>query len=108
ILYSSVTSYNGTPLDNEGKTVYTYNIVSDPDNAPDEFINSGNYGAINKAWNQGELLEEATYKNASGQFIPVSKARYEYEKYNPGYENAIQIKQYKQFIKMDDCSTDPT
>lgn len=108
IVYSSVVHYDGSLLNNKGKTVYAYNIIEDPDDAPDEFINSGNYGSINKAWNQGELMEETTYRNASGQFIPVTQTRYEYEKYNLRQESAIQIKQYKQFVKLGDCATDPT
>jgi YD repeat-containing protein len=107
ILYSSVTKYEGNATSNIGKTVTNYNVISDPLSPPAEFINSGNYGAINSAWNYGELKDETIYKQTAGQYLPVSKSVYEYTNYNQTTETGIQVRQYKQFVQLAACSTFP-
>lgn len=107
ILYSTVTKYEGTLALNIGKTVSNYNIIFDQTNIPREFINSGNYGSINNAWDQGRLIDETKYSNDGSKYNPVSKLQYEYGTYNLQTNYAILFKQYKKFIKESDCYTDP-
>lgn len=103
VLYSSVTKFEGTPILNTGKTIYFYNILQETTSVPIDFINSGNYGSINNVWNQGEVDSIIRFRFENGQYVPVHKTLYEYGKFNQITENAIQFKQYKQVIKLDDC-----
>lgn len=105
ILYAEVTKYEGNSSVNTGKTVYKYNITPDPVNLPAEFINSGNYGAVNNAWRQGELTSETVYKNNGSQYIPVRSIQNEYANYNMASQNSILFKQHKQFVKLTECGT---
>lgn len=98
ILYSSVTKYEGTATANTGRTVSTYHIVKDQTVVPKEFINSGNYGAINNAWNQGDLTDEVVYKFQNGQYLPVIKMHYDYLPYNESTTTAIKMKQIEQVL----------
>lgn len=95
VLYPSVTKYEGSETLNIGKTVYEYNIVIDRPFIPAEFVNSGNYGTINNAWNQGDLVSQTVYKNENNIYTPVTKDTYEYTWFTKGLETAIQTKQYK-------------
>jgi hypothetical protein len=103
VLYPFVTKYEGNASTNIGKTTYKYNINLTQTAVPNEFVNGGNYGAIDAAWYQGELAEEIAYKNESNQYTPVTKAAYEYTSYNEAQEFAVQLKQYKQAIILGDC-----
>jgi YD repeat-containing protein len=105
ILYSTVTKYEGTPASNIGKTVYNYNIIQNTTDIPDEFITSSNYGSINNAWNQGELINETIFKKEGTQYITTLKKEYEYAKYNETTENALLFRQSKEFIKLANCFT---
>lgn len=107
ILYSNVTKYEGNTANNIGKTIYNYTITADNSNLPSEFINSGNYGSINNAWNPAVLTDETTYKKDGASYTPVTKTSYEYTTYNQTTENAFLLKQHKQFVKLCDCFTDP-
>jgi YD repeat-containing protein len=106
VLYPTVTKYEGTTSANAGKTVSDFAITIDPNNFPPEFVNSGNYGQISNAWHQGELLDETSYKNVTGQYFPVSKSYYQYGMFNYRTDTAILFKQFKQFIKICNCYTD--
>jgi len=108
VLYTSVTKYEGNATSNTGKTIFNYNVISDPITPPAEFINSGNYGAINSAWNNGELTDETSYKYTGTQYLPVSGTQYQYSYYNQVTKFGIMLKQYKQFVNLDGCPTDPT
>lgn len=111
VLYPTVTKYEGSTLANAGKTISTFGITIDPNNFPPEFVNSGNYGIINNAWHQGELVDETSYKNIGGQYFPVSKIYYQYGGFNYRADTAVLFKQFKQFIKTNgptSCNTDPT
>ena len=70
VLYSAVTKYEGDGTNNIGKTVSQYNVITGKTPMPDEFINSGNYGALNTSWHQGELIKETTYSNTGTQYVP--------------------------------------
>lgn len=92
VVYETVTKYDSNSGTN-GKTVSRFDFNPSHDLIPGMFANSGNYGSINNAWHQGELLEETHYKYANSQYSPVSKTKNEYESYNLKEENAIIFKQ---------------
>ena len=107
ILYPLVTKYEGDETNNTGKTVYQYNILPEQVTMPNEFINSGNYGAINTNWHQGELTNITTYSYTGGQYVPVTKITNEYSSYNLTTSYGIQVRQFKQFINAcPGCLTD--
>lgn len=103
VLYPFVTKFEGNESANIGKTTYKYNINLAQTTVPNEFVNGGNYGAIDAAWYQGEIAEEIVYKNESNKYTPVTKAVYEYTSYNQVQELAVQLKQYKQVSILGDC-----
>lgn len=105
ILYPKVTKYEGAVDDNIGKTVYEYDIANDQITLPNEFVNSGNYGSINNAWNQADLRYITISKKSGSSFVPVQRKEYEYSKFNLSTVNALLFKQHKQFIKLADCFT---
>jgi YD repeat-containing protein len=105
VLYSAVTKYEGDGTNNIGKTVFQYNVLTDQTPMPDEFINSGNYGALNTTWHQGELIKETTYSNTGTQYIPLTKVSNEYSEYNQTSGSGIQVKQFKQYIPCATCTT---
>lgn len=107
VLYPTVTKYEGNSSANAGKTISNFNITIDPNNFPAEFVNSGNYGVINNAWHQGELLDETAYQNTGSQYLPVSKTYYQYGIFNYRTDTAVLFKQFKQFIKDCACFTAP-
>lgn len=109
VLYEKVTKYLGTEADNVGKTVYHYSIPNEPPNVPDEFINSGNYGSINKGWFQGELGFDASYKRYQNSYLPVQENTYGNSTFNKVTEYAILLKQHKRFIQLaPGCTFDPS
>ncbi|WP_123848350.1 RHS repeat domain-containing protein [Chitinophaga lutea] len=103
--YSSP-SFNGSPVvyqtaslykdgsGTNGKSVYKFDVnLSYHELIPSMFASSGNYGSINNAWHQGELLEEKHYKFENNQYYPVSRTKHEYITYNAKVETAVIFKQ---------------
>ncbi len=103
--YSSP-SFNGSPVVYQtasrykdgvganGKSVYKFDVnLSYHELIPGMFASSGNYGSINNAWHQGELLEEMHYKFENNQYYPVSRTKHEYHTYNTNYETGVIFKQ---------------
>jgi YD repeat-containing protein len=106
VLYSTVTKYVGNTSSNAGKTISHYNILKDNTVLPASFINSGNYGSINNAWNQALQIDEINYKWENNQYIPVSKIGFNWTGYNINTTYGLGLKQTKQFVKLCDCLTD--
>lgn len=98
ILYPLVVKYEGNESTNIGKTIYKYNVYKDETVVPDAFVNSGNYGSINNAWNQADLTDEEIYKVQDGQYQPVEKVHYEYGSFNERTTYGIKIKQIEQVV----------
>jgi YD repeat-containing protein len=107
VLYKKVTKLLNSGSLNGGKAVYKYDVKIDDTEAPYEFVNGGNYGNINNVWNQGNLLEEETYKFGGGLYKLVARNQYEYENFPKPTQNAVQLKQFKWFIKAGGCDTYP-
>lgn len=105
VLYPTVIQYEGTPAANVGKTAFHYAIiVPDAKEVPDEFIQSGNFGAFGNVWNQGELIKKISYKKTGTQYFPVSKEIFEYSVFREQEGSRILLKQFKEPIPIDNCS----
>lgn len=104
VLYQTVTQYEGTLAANLGKTSFHYNIiVPEASKVPDEFVQSGNYGAYGNIWNQGKLVQKISYKKEGNRYLPVSKDIFEYASFKPQRGNRILLKQFKKPIRIDNC-----
>ncbi|RQO80215.1 hypothetical protein DBR40_00940 [Pedobacter sp. KBW01] len=92
VVYPTVARYNDGNGSN-GKAVYKFNVeLSANELIPGMFANSGNYGAINNAWHQGEQIEETHYRYANNQYYPVSRIKNQYSAYDLKDEVGVMFK----------------
>jgi hypothetical protein len=74
VVYSSVTEFKGTPEDNVGKTVYTYDYRSwAPSGLQTRSLTIPRYHIYDfNYWNKPSLLKQTEYQNLSNHVIPYA------------------------------------
>ncbi|HEY1163727.1 MAG TPA: RHS repeat domain-containing protein [Chitinophaga sp.] len=94
VLYPKVIKYNGNASNNAGKTAYYYEVYKTGNFVPHTFMSSGNYGSLDNAWYQGNLVKETTFKNTSNTYLPVSEKNYVYGQFNIKQEFGVALRRY--------------
>lgn len=76
VMYGTVTEYNGrSDNDNDGKTVYQYNVPTYKWNVMDVFER---WNHMFRDWQYGHLLAKTIYKRAGQAYSPLQKDEYTY------------------------------
>ena len=81
VIYKEVVKYTGTNAPLFHKTKYNYELILETLIDREDFINSGNYGAINQVWNQANLKTETQYKREGTIYTPVQITENLYDNY---------------------------
>jgi len=94
VLYPKVTKYTGNIDNNAGKSEYYYEINRPGSFVPHTFMASGNYGSLDNAWCQGNLIKEAIFKKEGNTYLPVSEKNYVYDRFNFKSEFGLTLLRY--------------
>lgn len=94
VLYPKVIKYNGRVDNNAGKTEYYYDINKPRGYMPHTFMAGGNYGSLDNAWYQGNLVKEAVFKRSDNTYLPVSEKNYKYDQFNLKSEYGVALRRY--------------
>ena len=76
VMYDYVTEYDGTPENNNGKTVYHFDIDTDTLSAS---VWTMERNDDKHYWKHGQLMDKETFKNTNGKYTLVERIKNQYD-----------------------------